>query len=90
MNYDSDLTDSQWELIADIIPNASNIKINRRILINAVLYLTKNGCQWRQLPKEYPHWKTVYTFFSRCKKKNVWENIMNKLVIKSIGGKNHS
>ena len=48
MNYDSDLTDSQWELIADIIPNASNIKINRRILINAVLYLTKNGCQWRQ------------------------------------------
>jgi len=62
MNYDSDLTDSQWELIADIIPNASNIKINRRILINAVLFLTKNGCQWRQLPKEYPHWKTVYTF----------------------------
>lgn len=45
MNYDSDLIDSQWELIADIIPHASNIKINRRILVNAVLYLTKNECQ---------------------------------------------
>ena len=87
MNYDSDLTDSQWELIADIIPHASNIKINRRILVNAVLYLTKNGCQWRQLPKEYPHWKTVYTFFSRCKKKNVWENIMNQLVVNIHGSR---
>ena len=48
MNYNSDLIDSQWKLIADIIPHASNIKINRRILVNAVLYLTKNECQWRQ------------------------------------------
>jgi hypothetical protein len=45
MNYDSHLTDSQWELVANIIPNAFYIKINRRILINKVLYLTKNRCQ---------------------------------------------
>lgn len=31
MKYDSYLTDFQWELIADIILNASNIKINIRI-----------------------------------------------------------
>ena len=33
-----------------------------------------------ELPKEYQHWKTVYTLFSRCKKKNVWENTYNKIL----------
>jgi len=90
MAYDSDLTDSQWELIKNLIPIASNIKISRRLLANAVFYLTKNGCQWRQLPKDFPNWKTVYSFFMRCKKKNIWEQVMDKLVKESTGGKNHN
>jgi len=48
----SDLTDAQWELIKDLIPVACNIKIDRRLLINAVFYLTKTGCQWSEWGEE--------------------------------------
>ena len=73
MIYDSDLTDAQWELIKDLIPVACNIKIDRRELINAVFYLTKTGCQWRQLPKDFPKWKAVYSFFERMRRgRNAW------------------
>ena len=30
----------------------------RRIL-DAVLYVVKTGCQWRELPKTFPPWQTA-------------------------------
>ncbi|MHB9148017.1 MAG: transposase [Candidatus Amoebophilus sp.] len=44
-------------------------KYSQRMLINAVFYLIKTGCQWRMLPKDYPPWKTVYSFYKRAKEK---------------------
>ncbi|WP_425597238.1 transposase, partial [Synergistes jonesii] len=29
-------------------------------LINAILYVTENGCKWRALPKSYGNWHTIY------------------------------
>ncbi|MDR1503363.1 MAG: transposase [Prevotella sp.] len=29
-------------------------------MVNAIFYLTKNGCMWRDLPGEFPPWQTVY------------------------------
>jgi transposase len=45
--------------------------------------LMKTGCQWRFLPKEYPSWKTVYSFYKRAKDRNIWETMMKDLVEKS-------
>lgn len=28
-------------------------------------YLLRNGCYWRDLPKDFPQWQTVYTYFRR-------------------------
>ena len=71
-------------MIKDLIPVACNIKIDRRLLINAVFYLTKTGCQWRQLPKDFPKWKAVYSFFERMRRgRNIWEKIMDRLVLYS-------
>ena len=58
-------------------------KYFRRDLINAVFYVIKTGCQWRFLPKEYPPWKTVYSFYKRAKDKGIWETMMRELVKKS-------
>jgi len=38
---------------------------------------------WRFLPKEYPPWKTVYSFYRRAKNKGIWEKVMRDLVGKS-------
>jgi len=55
----------------------------KRMLIDAVLYFVKTGCQWRQLPNDFPKWKTVFSFFRRAKKNRLWENIMDTLVKKT-------
>jgi putative transposase len=34
-------------------------------MINAILYSLKTGCQWRQLPREFPMWTAVYYYFRR-------------------------
>jgi putative transposase len=55
----------------------------KRELVNAVFYLTRTGSQWRQLPNNFPPWKTVYSFFKRAKDKGIWEKIMDSLVKRS-------
>lgn len=36
-----------------------------RELVNAMLYVLKNGCLWRDVPGEFPPWGTVYWYFSK-------------------------
>lgn len=68
-HYPSDLTDEQWQLIADIIdPPPKSLAgrqptISRRLILDAILYLLREGCRWRSLPTQYPNWSTVYGYF---------------------------
>ncbi|MDR2204381.1 MAG: transposase [Nitrososphaerota archaeon] len=55
---------------------------NKRDLVNAVLYRNKTGCQWRLLPKDFPNYATVWSFYRRAVKKGVWEKAMDKMVQK--------
>ena len=84
--YPSDLTEEQYDLIKEHFRYGNYGKKRSHsvwLLINAVFYLIKTGCQWRFLPKEYPAWKTVYSFYMRAKNKGVWEKMMKDLVEKS-------
>jgi hypothetical protein len=38
-------------------------KWNLQEIVNAIFYLTKNGCMWRDLPGEFPSWQTVYWYY---------------------------
>ena len=58
-------------------------KHDKRLLVDAILYITKTGCGWRQLPTNFPPWQTVYSFFRRAKEKNIWEKVLEDLVSKS-------
>ena len=53
MRYTSDLTDAQWEQIKDYFPAGNKSKYEKRELVNAVLYLVKTGCQWRNFSDEF-------------------------------------
>ena len=83
MRYTSDLTDAQWEIIKDYFPVGNKSKYEKRELVNAVLYLVKTGCQWRNLPKDFPNWKAVSMFYYRAQKKGIWAGILKMLVKKT-------
>ncbi len=85
--YDTDVTDEQWELIKDLVPSIhSNKKTGgrppkyaRREIFNAILYVTRTGCQWRLLPNDLPHWNTVHKYFCAWHDSAVFENINARL-----------
>lgn len=79
-NYPSDLTDAQWEKIAEYFPMGNKGKIHKRSLVEAVLYLVDNGCKWRALPHDFPKWSTVKSFYYRSVDKGTWEKVMRFLV----------
>lgn len=90
MRYLSDLTNEQWESIKDFFPVGNKSKWDKRELVNAVLYVVKSGCQWRMLPNDFPPYQTVYAFFSRAKKRGLWNRALGALVVQTrvISGRN--
>ena len=38
----------------------------------AILYLLRTGCQWRQLPADFPPWPTVHGYFRRWRIAGFW------------------
>jgi putative transposase len=53
--------------------------LDRRWVLNAILYVVRTGCQWRALPKDFPHWKSVYTVFWRWRRQGVWTRVHDRL-----------
>ena len=58
-------------------------KHTKRELVNAVLYLVKTGCQWRMLPKDFPPYETVWSFYRRAVQSGKWEKTLDILVEKT-------
>jgi transposase len=81
--YPSDLSDAQWSLIEPLLPPPPRLgrreKHPRRQIVNAILYLDRSGCSWRQLPSDFPPWQTVYWYFVRWEEQGVTERIIDAL-----------
>ena len=69
--YSSDLSDEQWALVEPLLPpprphpRGRKPSTDRRRVLDAIFYQTKNGCVWRDLPRDFPPYKTVYAYFER-------------------------
>jgi putative transposase len=87
MRYDSDVTTKQWNMIKHLFEaenRGKHLRVhNKRKLVNAVLYLNKTGCQWRQLPHDFPKYTTVSSFYQRAVKSGLWEKVRAMLVVES-------
>jgi transposase len=60
------LSDSQWEVVANLLPLQRRRKYSVRLLFTALLYVCKTGCQWRSLPYPlFPPWQIVDYYFRR-------------------------
>ncbi len=77
--YPTDLTDRQWGLLAPLIPPAKAggrpRRADMREVMNAILYVDRNGVTWRALPHDFPPWRTVYHYFRLWRLDGTWERI---------------
>ena len=68
--YPSDMTGAEWAVIEPLLPapgwlasrGGSRGTYCRRDIVDAIRYLVHNGCVWRALPADLPHWRTVYGY----------------------------
>jgi transposase len=78
--YPSDTTDEQWAVIDPLLPAVKTggrpEKHPRRAIVDAILYVVRTGCAWRQLPADFPPWQTVYWYFNRWEEAKVTEKIL--------------
>jgi putative transposase len=82
-SYPSDLTDAQWNVVRPFLPKRRKTgrpaTVSRRRLLDAVFYILRTGCQWRQLPHDFPPWGTVSAQFFRWRKAGGWATIHDAL-----------
>ena len=81
--YPSDTTDAEWELLHPFVapsdgPGAPRT-IQTRAVVDALRYRLRTGCQWRQLPADFPKWSTVYYYFKNWSADGTWERINTAL-----------
>jgi putative transposase len=81
--YPTDLKYTEWQQIEQYFPACKRgrpRKWDMWLIINAIFYVTRTGCQWRMLPSSFPPWQTVYGYYRRWLKAGLWVTINAALV----------
>jgi transposase len=70
--YPSDLTDAQWAVLRPLLDRPPRPdgrgrprEVDLREVVNAILYVLREGCRWRALPHDFPPLGTVYWYFAK-------------------------
>ena len=83
MSYSSDLTDEQWALLGPVFnaPGKRGPKHapDLRRVVDAMLYVSHTGCQWRYLPESFGPWTRVWSQFRRWSRNGTWARALTVL-----------
>jgi transposase len=80
-----DLTDEEWQqqllpmMPADARQGRRCRWSDHRMVVNGILFRTRAGCPWRDLPAEYGNWKTVYNRHRRWSLDGTWDRFLGRL-----------
>lgn len=83
--YPSDVSDAEWRVLEPLLPKAKKPgrprTVDRRWIVNALMYVLRSGCSWRMLPHDFPVWQTVYNTFRRWRRMGVfarWNRVLRE------------
>jgi len=83
--YPADLTDTQWVIIAPLIPaprynrGGRPRELDMREVLNTLLYLNRSGCQWEMVPHDLLPKSSAYDYFAQWRDDGTWTKILTAL-----------
>ena len=83
--FTMEITEEKYERIKDSLPvQRGNVTLSNLQVLNAVLYVTEQGCKWRGLPERFGKWHTIYMRMNRWAKNGVLDRVFEKLQMEQI------
>jgi transposase len=83
VHHRHDLTDEEWALLEPLLPDQTRRRArpwkDHRQVVNGVLWRTRTGSPWRDLPTSYGCWKTVYNRHRRWSIDGTWAQVLAEL-----------
>jgi transposase len=76
------LADEEWAQLALLLaghPRQGHRWNDHRTVIDGILFRTRPGCPWRDLPPGFGNWKTVYGRHRRWSLDGTWERVLDVL-----------
>lgn len=90
--YSTNLSDVEWTALEPHLKNKSTRGRRQvyplRDIVNGIMYCLKTGVQWRNLPSDFPPWRTVYWHFMKWRDRSAFKNAhdhLRKELRKSLG-----
>lgn len=81
MEVRTTLTDKQWALIEPVLPgrpgDPGRSGNNNRMSLEGMIWITRTGAPWRDLPWEFGNWNTVHRRFRRWVQSGVFQQIFD-------------
>ena len=79
-SYTSDMSAQQWEIIRSLLsPKREGPgrppELDLRQVVNAIFYVARTGCQWKNLPKDYPNYNSVYYHYGKWRDDGTWQRV---------------
>lgn len=77
------LSQDQLARIKPYFPLSHGVpRVDDRRVVSGIIYVIKNGLQWKDAPREYGPYKTLYNRFIRWSRLGVFNKIFTELVEK--------
>ena len=78
------LSPEQWSRVLEFLRRQPGLCVGQEAdckrFIEAIMWMSRSGAQWRLLPSEYGKWNSVYKRFARWCQTGVWERMHQHLV----------
>lgn len=75
------LSEEEWARIEPHLPRGRRgaRRVDDRRVISGVVHMLKTGARWRDCPREYGPYTTIYNRFNRWSRQGVWEDVFYAL-----------
>ena len=77
------VSDAVWEKVASLLPGkASDAGVtakDNRLFLEAVLWRVRTGSPWRDLPRGFGNWNSVFQRFRRWVRAGVFERLFERV-----------